>query len=193
MEISLPRKLRISFSDNLRPEIKYDYLRIIHKNKAIGGYIDLCSLIAFRRGKGTSENGISYCLWSSLGISAQINKTINISKKTINWNNKVSLPIISYVVRPSYSFPYSDNFIQEGTFNFARSGLAKAIVTGGNLKDITAFSNIRFQTGLNYIADNKKWGYGLHYSFGYLQTKELKPLFQFNHQISLTIQKIRIK
>ena len=185
-------KSNISFSRNLRPEIRYEYLK---KNKSIdvGGFIDIGSLISFRNGTWANENSISYCMWSSLGISTQFKKSINVFDKKAEWKTCFSSPLLSYLVRPSYSFPYTDNFLTQEKFNLNRTNLRKAIVTSGKFKSIGSFTNIRVQTGVDFVTENKKWSWGINYALGYLQTKEAKPLFQFNHQINFVAQKLNVK
>lgn len=186
-------KGNISFSNNFRPEIRNEYLIKLTNNLYLGSYLDIGSLLEFRSGKWTSENSISYCIWSSLGVSTQINKNFSVFNKTMTWKNIFSMPLVSYVIRPSYSFPYTNNFLEQETFNFEREGLGRTIIAGGKIQLTTVFNNIQLKTGLEMSPQNKKWKYGCNYMLSYLQTKELKPLYQFNHQINFIIQKIKTK
>ena len=152
----------------------------------IGGYYDIGTLLNFRRGVWADENSINYTIWSSLGISSQYNKPIKFNDKQINWNTKFSVPLLTYLVRPSYTFPYPDNYLENGVFNFDQSGLGSEIITGGKFVSFDKFLNMGFQTGFSLPTNNKNWELGLNYSFNYLQTNELKPVFQSMHLINFT-------
>jgi hypothetical protein len=180
-------KGNVSFSNILRPEIRYEHLRKINESGLyIGGYYDIGTLLNFRRGVWADENSINYTLWSSLGISSQYNKPVKFNNKQINWNTKFSVPLLTYLVRPSYTFPYPDNYLENGVFNFDQSGLGNKIITGGKFVSFDKFLNIGFQTGLSLPTNNQKWELGVNYSFNYLQTSELKPVFQSMHLINFT-------
>jgi hypothetical protein len=180
-------KENLSFSNILRPEIRYEHLRKINESGlSIGGYFDIGTLLNFRRGTWADENSINYTMWSSFGFSSQYEKSIKLKDKKINWNSKFSVPLMTYLIRPSYTFPYTDNYLENGVFSFDRSGLSKKIVTGGKLVSLDKFLNIGFQTGFSFPTNNNKWELGVNYSLNYMQTNELKPIFQSVHLINLT-------
>lgn len=182
-------KGNISYSTILRPEIKYEHLRSINENGLwIGGYYDIGTLLNFRRGIWGSEKGINYTIWSSVGVSSQYNKQIRLMDKQFRWNTRFSIPILTYLIRPSYTFPYPDNYLQSGVFSFDRNGLGKKIVSGGNFVTFDKFLNVSFQTGISIPTENKKWEFGINYSFNYMQTNELKPVFQPIHSLNFNIK-----
>jgi hypothetical protein len=185
-----PGKGNVSFSNVLQPELRYEYLRHTkYKNLAIGGYADIGTILAIRGGNWVNDNVISFCIWSSLGVSSQYEKPIKLGSKNLTWQTQFSLPLATYLVRPSYTFPYTDNYLQNEVFQFGTEGLAQKIITGGKFAFWDKFLNIKFQTGLMLPSINQKWIFGLQYEFNYLQTQELKPLFQSVHQINFIIKK----
>jgi hypothetical protein len=181
------RRSNVVTFNNLTPEVRYEYLQR-KGNWAIGGYADVGTMLSLASGAWANENAFSYCIWSSVGASASYEKRIGQNRV---WQTKFSLPVLSYVVRPSYTFPYSDNFLTDEKFDLGRQGLAKAILTGGKLQAIGQFSNIKFSTAIHTTSANKKWDYGLQYQLSYLHASGLKALSQVNHQIGLNIQKIK--
>ncbi len=181
------RRSNVVTFNNLTPEIRYEYLQR-KGNWAIGGYADVGTILSLASGVWAKENGLSYCIWSSVGASARYEKRIGQNRV---WQSAFSLPVLSYVVRPSYMFPYSDNFLTEEKFDLGKRGLAKAILTGCKLQAIGQFSNIKFNTAIYTTSANKKWSYGLQYQMSYLHASGSKALSQVNHQIGLKIQKIK--
>lgn len=182
----------ISTSNLLQPELIYEYLRTIPKSGiSIGGYLDFGSLLNFRSGKWAAENSTNYTIWSSLGLSTQYQKAVNIGTQKLNWNTRFSIPAFSYLIRPSYTFPYTDNYLQNNVFEFDRTGLGSRILTGGRFAFLDKFLKTQFQTGFTIPTKNNKWELGLNYVFDYLQTNELKPVFQFGHQLNLTTKFIK--
>lgn len=178
-------KGNISYSNLLKPQIRYEHLRKISDSGLnIGGYFDVGTLLNFRRGSWANENKINYTIWSSLGIGIQYNKPLQVKKRQLKWNTKFSVPFLTYLIRPSYTFPYSDNYLQNGVFSFDRSGLGEKIVTGGQLVTLNKFLNLGFQTGVTLPTENRNWEFGLNYSFNYLQTNEIKPVFQSTHLLN---------
>jgi len=181
-------KENVSYSNLLRPEVRYEHLRKRdEKNLNLGGYYDVGALLNFRRGSWPSENNINYSIWSSLGLVATYKKLLTLNSKQFSWDTKFSLPLLTYLIRPSYTFPYTDNYLEDGVFNFDRSGLGEKIVTGGNIVTINKFMNVGFQTGIALPSKNERWDYGLTYSFNYFQTNELKPVFQIIHALHLSV------
>ena len=177
----------ISRSITLQPELRYTHLRSIsNKGFQLGGYLDAGTLLNFRQGVWSNENGTNYTIWSSLGLSTQFDKKISFGNRELNWITQFSIPILSYLIRPSYTFPYTDNFLENEVFNFERSGLGEKIITGGSLALLNNFFRPQFQTGFSFSTKNKNWEFGLKYAFDYLQTQEVKPVFQTRHQLSLT-------
>jgi hypothetical protein len=185
-------KGNISTSNLLQPELKYEHLRILSTSGvSIGGYLDFGSLLNFRNGKWASENSTNYTIWSSLGLSTQYQKAVHIGTQKLNWNTRFSIPAFSYLIRPSYTFPYTDNYLQNNVFEFDRTGLGSKILTGGRFVFLNKFLKTQFQTGFTIPTKNNKWEFGVNYAFDYLQTNELKPVFQFGHQINLTTKFIK--
>jgi len=178
-------KENISYSNLLNPEIRYDFLKVTNKNAVrLGGYLDAGTLLNFRRGAWADENSINYTIWSSLGVVVEYEKNLLLKGTELKWNINFSLPICSYLIRPSYTFPYPDNYLEDNTFNFDRSGLGGKIVTGGDLVTLDKFINLQFRTGLNLPIENIKWVFGIEYAYNYKQTDELKPMFQSIHALS---------
>ncbi len=178
-------KKNISYSTILRPEVKYEFLKSTSRSGLkVGGYYDIGTVLNFRRGIWSIENGINYTIWSSLGFSTQYSKHIKYKEKCIDWNTEFSIPVLSYLIRPSYTFPYTDNYLENEVFNFDRSGLGKSIITGGKLVTLDKFIYLGFQTGVSIPSKNKFWEFGLRYSFKFTQTNEVKPMHQTIHEIS---------
>ena len=182
-------KSNISYSLNLNPELRYEHLRNWRfPNFYLGAYIDAGSLIAHRFGRWTSDTNISYTIWSSLGVAARYERPLNFKGRQLLWRTHCSLPLLAYVVRPAYSFPYTDNFLEQDQFNFEREGLAGNIIKGGKIKTVGGFTRLHFQTGLLLPTKNNKWALGFAYRLSLLQTNDLKPIYQFTHQLNFIVQ-----
>lgn len=183
-------KENISFTTNLRPELYYEYLKIIgEKGVSIGGHVGLGTILGIKRGVWSPENYISYSIWNSVGISGQYQSPLSISNKIGTWKTQVSMPIVTYLIRPSYTFPYTDNYLENDVFRFSRKGLAQKIITGGNIVLPNKFTNINFQTGIWLPNARKTATFGLQYAFNLYATKEVKPIIQTNHSLNLIIKK----
>ena len=53
--------------------------------------------------------------------------------KLATWETRVSMPIVTYLIRPSYTFPYTDKYLEKDVFQFSKKGLAQNIITSGKI------------------------------------------------------------
>ncbi len=181
----------ISRAKSLQPEIRYEHLRLLKNPKiALGSYVDIGTILSFRN-NWASDSYLSYCIWNSVGLSGRYQKTIALGGRTLIWQTQASMPIVSYLIRPSYTFPYTDNYLENGVFQLDQTGLAGKIITGGSLVLPHKFSNIRFQTALFLPTTNQKWSFGLNYAFDFLRTNEVKPILQTNHSLTFIIKRTK--
>jgi len=179
-------KGNLSGSNILHSELKYEHLwKITKKEIYLGAYINIGGLINLRTGYWTKGTKISYAIWSSLGISTQFQKQLIIKKLNINWINKFSFPIVSYLIRPSYAFAYTDNYLYSNVFQRGEKEPANKIITGGKIVSWDKFLKFRYQTEITMPTNNKKWEFGVNYIFDFIQTREIKPMIQTSHQINL--------
>lgn len=177
----------ISYTRNLKPVINYQYLFLKKRQIALGAEIQIGSLLEFRSGLAPSTNQISYLIWNSIGIS--VNKSFYINTPKIKFPLALfsSMPIISYVVRPSYSFPFPDRFLEQENFNFDLDNLGSNIIKGGKLKTLNSYINLNLGLQAYKIFDNSNFGVSVKYQFNYLSYLKEKTLFQFSHHIYFVI------
>jgi hypothetical protein len=166
----------------LKPTIVYTFQRKVN-NFFLGGFADIGALLAFPRG-WTGDNAIAYTLWTSLGVSAEYYKAIS-SKKESAFFLKLRFPLISYVVRPAYGFPYPEKFIRDGTFDFQRQNMGKYILTSGKITSLHKFQNILFDLGYLLHITKKRHQVGLTYTLEYLRYNEVRDVMQFRNGIKL--------
>lgn len=182
-------KGNVSYSNLLRPQLSYEHLRLLKdKGIHIGGQLDIGSLLNFRRGTWPNENSINYTIWTSIGIAAQYDKSLNIKKRKLSWTTTISAPLLTYLIRPSYTFPYTDNYLESGVFDFGRSGLGKKIITGGKINSLNRFLNLKIQSGIILPFEKSKWQFGISYTYNYLHTNEIKPVFHSVHSVNFIIK-----
>ena len=175
----------------LNPELRFEYIpKKRFKAFHIGAYADVGSFLGFRTGPWPDENGISYAIWSSLGLVAHLNKELKNFGNTTYFRFSISNPIVSYLTRPaSVRFPYPDDFLEQENFNFDLDGLGSSILTSGKLKTLDSFVNLKIQTGFEFRLKEGPWHFGIYYGLHYLYVREQLSLVQFNSQINFVIRK----
>lgn len=171
----------ISSSRNLQPNLQLVYLFVRPDKINFGPDLQIGSLLQFRNGTTSSNNRISYLIWNSLGVSAS--KAITIGNTPVMLS--ASAPLLSYVIRPSYSFPFTDRFLLQENFNFDLENLRSNIIRGGKLRTINSFIHLKLGLGISPFR-YKKLGMSLRYQFEYLSYLQQKSLFQFTHQLIFT-------
>ena len=174
---------------NLKPEFRYTHTRAI-KGKAIhlGGFYDVGTFLIFPRNNWDGNNEITYTIWSSLGIAAKWNKPITLKKKELMLRASGSLPILGYVIRPAYGLPYTENFLEDGTFDFKRTGLAKAILTSGKIRTLNRFMNYKADIGLALPFGKKAHQVGLTYAWELLWVGGQKSITFAQHQLTIGLK-----
>ena len=176
-------KKNISSSRNLQPSLHSNYIFIRPDKISYGIDFQLASLLQFRNGVGSSNNRISYLIWNSLGISANKAVIIQLKKRTMPLFFSASIPIFSYVVRPSYSFAFTDRFLEQEHYNLALDNLADSIIKGGKLRTLNSFNHIKLGVSTFFQSNKINRGFSLRYEFSYLSYLKQKSLFQFTHQL----------
>lgn len=174
---------------HLKPEIRYTHTRALPgKSIHLGGFYDVGALLTFPRISWGGNNEISYSIWSSLGVVAKWEKPITIKEKNLIIKASGSLPIIGYVIRPSYGLPYTENFLEDGTFDFKRTGLAQAILTGGKIRSLNSFINYKANIGLALPFGKKGHEVGLEYAWEYFWVGGNKSTALAQHQLSIGLK-----
>lgn len=172
----------ISSTRNLQPNIQFSYLFQRPDKINFGPDLQIGSLLQFRNGVTSSNNQISYLIWNSLGLS--LNKTflIGSSERPTPIVIYASIPLISYIIRPSYSFPFTDRFLEQENYNFDLDNLSSSIIKGGKIRTVNSFIHLKF--GIEAYRFNKKnLGASIKYQINYLSYLKQKSLFQFTHQL----------
>lgn len=174
---------------HLKPEFRYTHMRAINgKSIHLGGFYDIGALLTFPRNSWTGNNTISYSIWSSLGVAAKWKKSITIKEKSLIIRASGSLPIVGYVVRPAYGLPYTENFLEEGTFDFKQTRLAKAIITGGKIRSLNSFTNYKADIGLALPFGKKGHEVGIQYAWEFFWVGDKKSTSLAQHQLSIGLK-----
>ncbi len=168
----------ISSTRNLQAGLQFSYIFQRADRINFGPDLQVGSLLQFRNGVRSSNNSISYLIWNSLGITA--NKPFIIGSRPCNLIG--SLPLISYVIRPSYSFPFTDRFLLQENYNLGLEDLRSNIVKGGKLRTLNSFVHLKLGIESYYFV-KKNFGASIRYQFSYLSYLKQKSLFQFTHQL----------
>jgi len=180
------------FFNVLNPELRYTNWRLRKdKNIHFGGYWDAGTVLQFPSGNWAGDNEISYTIWSSLGLSALYRKEIQLFNRPFLIKGEASFPLFTYLIRPAYGFPYSENFLQDGIFDFKRTGLGGYIIKSGKLRTVNAFQNVKLNSSLALPLTAKQHQIGLHYQWSFLYAKGEKSISYAQHHLTLFL-KIRL-
>jgi len=174
----------ISSTRNLQPNIQFSYLFQKAEKVNFGPDLQIGSLLQFRNGITSSNNKISYLIWNSLGLSMNKSFLLGSSERPIPIILTASLPLLSYLIRPSYSFPFTDRFLEQENYNFDLDNLSSSIIKGGKIRTLNSFIHLKF--GVEAYRFKKNLGGSLKYQFNYLSYLKQKSLFQFTHQLIFT-------
>lgn len=177
------KKEMVAFT-NLRPELIYTY----HKKIAtflVGGYFDVGSLLSFPVGLWAGNNSISYTNWSSLGLSVELHKRLPYNKERFAVLSRLRTPIVSYVTRPSYGLPYPTGFVEDGVFDFQRTGMGKYVLSSGEITSFNRFQKVYFELGLTSRFTKKQHEVGLSYVLDYLKVRDVKGVRQVKNSIQV--------
>ncbi len=171
--------------NNLRPEFIYTYQREI-ANWYVGGYFGLGSLLSFPTGLWAGNNNISYSIWGSVGLATEFQKRLPFNNERFAIFSRLRIPIVSYVIRPSYGLPYPEDFIEDGVFNFQREGMGRYVLSSGNLNSLNTFQKAYFEVGFSSYFAKKRHEIGLSYILDYLKIDEVKEVKQVKNGIQLS-------
>ena len=172
----------ISSTRNLQPNLQFSYLFQRPDKINFGPDLQLGTLLQFRNGVTSSNNQISYLIWNSLGLTFNKTFLIGASGRPTPIVINASVPLISYIIRPSYSFPFTDRFLEQENYNFDLDNLSSSIIRGGKIRTVNSF--IHLKLGIEAYRFNKKnLGASIKYQINYLSYLKQKSLFQFTHQL----------
>ncbi len=149
----------------------------------IGGFVDLGGILQFRSGNWfDAGTGMSYGFWSSFGLAAR--KSFQWGK---NWQASIAArtPLLAYVVRPAYGFPYPPSFLKEGRFSFELDNVGTELLKSGEIQTIHQFANLQISPKISKNFGTKQHELGVGYQFNYLFFSGVKPMAGFQHQVSL--------
>jgi len=161
------------------------------KTLKVGGYIDQRTSLSFPTGAWATNNSISYTLWLGSGVAVQGTKSITIKNRNVTLEFAGSLPLLSYVIRPAYAHPYTESFLEDGTFDFTLKGMWKSFFTAGKWRTLNSFMNAKTKVGLVFPVGKKANQVGVHYAWEYLQVGNNRPVWQTQHRLSLTYKLFR--
>ena len=176
-----------TYSINFQPSLKYQYQRKVNSitGLRLGSYLDASTIISGRIGQWSTNNGISYSQWASVGLSSNYQKQSGSKILDIS----LSFPLLGYITRPSYGSTYPDEFLIQENFNIAEEGVAGAGVKSGKFKSINNFGNFDFRTTLFLPLKNSRWHFGIQYYLKILYISDLKPFNQFNNGVGITLKR----
>lgn len=179
----------IIFFEQLLPELRYTFLKPWKtSNLLVGGYADIGSYLAFPVGSWRGNNNISYTMWNSYGLSTQHQHTFSLGKLQLQHRTRFSIPLLAYVVHPSYGLPYPESYLEDGVFDFQRNGMATQILTSGKIYTLNRFQHIEVRTGVALPFRNNTSAIGIDYQLTFLQFQQLDQLRQIQHNFLLTIK-----
>ena len=170
--------------------LRYDHFRrfdAISPHLFVGGYADVGAFFATRQkfwiDDGTS---LSYTLWGSLGATAEWRQAIELSPTlSATWRTSVSVPLVGYIIRPFFGFPYPSRFLRDGVFNFTQDGLYEQIPASGQVQTVNGFMNAIARTGLE-LPVSSTTRIGMEYWFQALYAASApRSYFQITHQITI--------
>ncbi|MEM8526890.1 MAG: hypothetical protein AAGG68_19775 [Bacteroidota bacterium] len=174
----------VSF-ENLRPRLTYAYQRILH-NFHVGGTLNVESLLSFPvSGRWAGNNSISYTIWSSIGLSTAFHQPLFFKKQKFALISEFHLPVLSYVVRPSYGLPYPEDFLKDETFDFQRKNMTASLLTSGKIRSLNQFQQLNFRVGFSSFLSSKQHEIRLSYSFDYLKLRDVKSVRQMKNGLQL--------
>jgi len=166
-------------------EVKYTHLRPLPSSIYLGFFVDNGNAISIPIGGWSGNNSISYSLWVSAGVAAYWEKTISINNQKIIASFDAAIPIVGYVMRPAYGHPYAENFLEDGTFNIARNGMAKYILNSGKIRTLNSFVTVNTKASIAIPFGKKAHQIGLAYAWKYIHIGNDRPIWITQHQLSI--------
>lgn len=183
----LPTSGRVNFH-SLKAQLNYTYLFKYGRNSnfSLGAYADLGSVFVFPVGGWSGNNTISYANWNSYGFSGMYHKKLNWINNSVVFSSQLSFPLFAYLIRPAYGIPYTENYLEDGTFDFQREGFTKAVILGGEFKTINTFQNIHFNINLSKAFGKKDSSIGIEYTIDFFQSTDSKNVRLFSNSVIVT-------
>ncbi|MEM6377843.1 MAG: hypothetical protein AAF705_06505, partial [Bacteroidota bacterium] len=111
---------------------------------------------------------------------------LSIGNQNFSILSDFNLPLLTYVIRPAYGLPYPEDFLEDGTFDFQRTGMTGTLLTSGKIRSLGYFQQFRFRLGLASLLTSQQHEIGLSYLFDYLNVKDIKPVRQIKNGLQLS-------
>jgi hypothetical protein len=98
----------------------------------------------------TDNNFFSYDIATNLGITGYGKISLTFLNRSWLITERLTIPFISYLIRPAYTGPYPAQFIKNGTFLTGGAVSPKTAITSGKIVSLNHYLNINNQLSLDY-------------------------------------------
>ncbi|MBC9795248.1 hypothetical protein [Sinomicrobium weinanense] len=113
------------------------------------------------------NNELSYEFGSSLAVSGQLDYPVWANDRRLLLSYRLSLPFVSYLIRPERNIPYPEKYLEDGTYNLEDTGLSGAALRSGRIVTFNKFQVVKSRMFLTYFFKKNphalRLGYGWHF------------------------------
>jgi hypothetical protein len=135
---------------------RYSYQRKAGNQLWIGGFTNHNTTLNFPKSVYSSmftNNAISYTIVQSIG--PKLSYTNTIKDEDIEVQTSIETPILAYLIQPIYGHPYPSRYLEEGTFDPTRAGMAIPMLKSGKFVSFSRYRGLRIELGLYYYASDR--------------------------------------
>lgn len=137
----------------------YSYQRKLGEGFWLGGFTNNRTILNFPRSLYSSmfaNNVISYTIAQSIGPKLSYTNILTTQKdNTIEAQTSIEAPILAYLIQPIYGHPYPSRYLEEGTFDPTRAGMAIPMLKSGKFVSISRYKGLKIELSLFYYTSDR--------------------------------------
>ncbi|MGB3180595.1 MAG: hypothetical protein WBB45_04355 [Cyclobacteriaceae bacterium] len=133
-----------------------------------------------------SNNLLSYELALSAEAAARLSYDLTIGDKDVQLAWDLSLPLLSYIIRPAEGLPYPIEYLEDGEFNLEDDGLPGATLFSGKIGSLHNLRAISADISFTYFLQNSN-ALTLGYSWNYYDARVYNRAQVASHTLILSL------
>ncbi|HMR89439.1 MAG TPA: hypothetical protein PKD51_14865 [Saprospiraceae bacterium] len=137
----------------------YSYQRRVKEGFWAGGFTNHRSIINFPKSLYKSvftNNSISYTIAQSIGPKISYSSIVlPQNQRNIEMQTSIEAAVVAYLIQPIYGHPYPRRYLEEGTFDPTRAGMALPMLKSGKFVSISRYKGFKIELSLFYYTSDK--------------------------------------